>query len=485
VRRLLALLAVPIALLGGPPAQAAFEPGVAVTYSAGGAGRTGVVIVQAGAKDLYLVSRDGSESTQYVLPGSRLTLRDRDADGVPDNQDSCPTQPGAPPSGCPPPADRDGDGVPDADDQCPDESGNEPNGCPPAPPPARPAITFGRVNQGNGGAGFAASAARSEYIVLQGFWRRAEIAEINATNPNAKILIYANATRTAAPDTVGNYSTCVTRAEAQARGWNSGVRDWGESWMNLVDPSYSDGSSTATDYANFCLARLKERLAQSALAGYPVDGVFLDDTNSYSSGVQGGLPDADGNGTVDPNNRGVDAAYWNAWMQQVNSILGPGLRAGGYVAVPNLSASLGERNLESGGWEERQFDFFDGIFTEFSTLWPGGTPISQPYVNEFFRLTQVAQAKRVVMISGEPQDTSTEARQAFGLGICLVQTEGYCSKSTGAGNADAWYPVYDRAEALGQPTASATSPSSGAWTRQFQHGSVRIDLNARTATISP
>jgi hypothetical protein len=142
VRRLLALLAVPAVLLGGATAQAAFAPGEEVTYSADGANRTGVVIVKAGERDLYLVSVDGSESTQYVLPGSRLTLRDRDADGVPDSADECPTQPGPAPSGCPPPpSDRDGDGVPDVGDACPDQAGSEPNGCPPAPPPA-PTASF-------------------------------------------------------------------------------------------------------------------------------------------------------------------------------------------------------------------------------------------------------------------------------------------------------------------------------------------------------
>jgi OOP family OmpA-OmpF porin len=54
---------------------------------------------------------------------------DRDGDGIPDDIDRCPDQPGLPEhDGCP---DRDGDDVPDIDDKCPDEAGPPENdGCP-------------------------------------------------------------------------------------------------------------------------------------------------------------------------------------------------------------------------------------------------------------------------------------------------------------------------------------------------------------------
>ncbi len=57
---------------------------------------------------------------------------DRDGDGVPDDQDRCPDDPGPKElEGCP---DRDGDGVPDIDDKCPDEPGPAQNdGCPGEP----------------------------------------------------------------------------------------------------------------------------------------------------------------------------------------------------------------------------------------------------------------------------------------------------------------------------------------------------------------
>ncbi|MBL4688712.1 MAG: OmpA family protein [Nannocystaceae bacterium] len=54
---------------------------------------------------------------------------DRDADGVPDDVDVCPTKAGTQEDGCPIP-DFDSDGVPDAEDACPCEASAEADGCP-------------------------------------------------------------------------------------------------------------------------------------------------------------------------------------------------------------------------------------------------------------------------------------------------------------------------------------------------------------------
>ncbi len=72
------------------------------------------------------------------VPGTPPPPPDADGDGVPDEADQCPGEPGpAENNGCPlptdtpPPPDADGDGVADEVDQCPNESGPaENNGCP-------------------------------------------------------------------------------------------------------------------------------------------------------------------------------------------------------------------------------------------------------------------------------------------------------------------------------------------------------------------
>ena len=55
---------------------------------------------------------------------------DTDKDGIPDRLDKCPTVPGIPElQGCPD-KDSDGDGIPDRQDKCPDVPGVPPDGCP-------------------------------------------------------------------------------------------------------------------------------------------------------------------------------------------------------------------------------------------------------------------------------------------------------------------------------------------------------------------
>ena len=69
------------------------------------------------------------ERGQAVITVEAIGLVDRDGDGVPDDEDLCPDEPGPETaSGCP---DRDDDGIADAKDACPDQRGvPEQQGCP-------------------------------------------------------------------------------------------------------------------------------------------------------------------------------------------------------------------------------------------------------------------------------------------------------------------------------------------------------------------
>lgn len=80
-------------------------------------------------------SGDSGDNDIYLFGGATVGFRfvdkDSDNDGVADDNDKCPTQPGpAALGGCP---DRDNDGLADRDDSCPDEAGEARlNGCPDA-----------------------------------------------------------------------------------------------------------------------------------------------------------------------------------------------------------------------------------------------------------------------------------------------------------------------------------------------------------------
>jgi outer membrane protein OmpA-like peptidoglycan-associated protein len=63
-------------------------------------------------------------------PEPAAPVKDRDHDGVPDERDRCPDEPGDGPDGCPD-LDWDKDGIPNVDDRCPREPGTmELDGCP-------------------------------------------------------------------------------------------------------------------------------------------------------------------------------------------------------------------------------------------------------------------------------------------------------------------------------------------------------------------
>jgi hypothetical protein len=328
---------------------------------------------------------------------------------------------------------------------------------------SRTTISFVRYQTASGGDGFDVSARRDDVIVLQGFWRRDEIAVIREANPACKILIYQNISRTTVPDAQGRYNTAITTAEAEERGWASGIPDHQESWLQFVQPSDSSG------YGRFALERIEAKLAESASAGFRVDGIFLDDDNSFAPAVQGGVPTS-------------SAGEWNDWMRRVNAIVGPGLQERGYEVMANLSGAMAQRNLESGGWEEDQFQYFNYVFDEFVAYWPDGAPQPQRNIDGVFRLAGVARDAETVYVAAVP-DGDVEARATFGLALLLIQSPEHAAKAPGRGDAEAWYPVYDRAKALGRPLEPPSSPRPGEWIRRFEGGSVQIDLNARTATI--
>ena len=81
---------------------------------------------------LYKTDKDCQPPQQSNKPD-----RDRDGDGYPDKDDSCPREYSTTNNGCPPPErDSDRDGYPDSRDSCPREFSTTNNGCPPVQTPS-------------------------------------------------------------------------------------------------------------------------------------------------------------------------------------------------------------------------------------------------------------------------------------------------------------------------------------------------------------
>jgi len=87
----------------------------------------------------FLAYNQQGDSEMASIQVTAIPTADRDADGVPDEQDACPDEAGPEASqGCTLEDDRDQDGIRDAEDACPDEPGEaEDGGCPPTSIPDR------------------------------------------------------------------------------------------------------------------------------------------------------------------------------------------------------------------------------------------------------------------------------------------------------------------------------------------------------------
>lgn len=87
----------------------------------------------------FLAYNQAGDASLASVQVTAIAGADRDADGIPDEQDNCPDQAGPEASqGCTLPEDRDQDGIPDAQDTCPDEAGELGDmGCPPSSVPDR------------------------------------------------------------------------------------------------------------------------------------------------------------------------------------------------------------------------------------------------------------------------------------------------------------------------------------------------------------
>lgn len=294
---------------------------------------------------------------------------------------------------------------------------------------------------------------KHRFIILAGTWKASDVAKIKQADPNCKVLCYINISRTRAPNQYADYNSALTLAESRSNqygvNWDSGVPD-SDAGGVIVKPL------AATQYGQFAARRTIERLKGTAW-----DGVFWDDCNSFAPDVHGGTG---------------DATTWNAWMETVNKTVAPLMKAAGLLTMANLSGCIGQRNLESKGWEERQFGIYDYGFDEFFLTWGSGALMDQTKINEACRVMRAHPNYIAVTHS------TTEAMARAGLCATLCFGATGFSAQPYAGT-EKWWPVYDQAAQLGAPLGPATN-SGGIWTRQFEHGKVTFDQNAKTGQIA-
>lgn len=420
----------------------------------------------------------------WSLTSSGVTKKLSAAEAKDFGDRATPDPPPPPPPACSNWADDDNDGFKDFQDAgCTSATDNDESNVINPPPSTRPAVAFWLTQTGNFGSGFANSATRDEAVIAQGFWRT------DITDPfkaaGKKAFVYKNLTRLTDPDSGGNHSACLTKAQGNSTG-----NPFGAQWTSTVsDPDTFVAGVIArpvqpVDYGNFCADKLIAQYNSAASSGHPIDGYFMDDVNVYSCPNQGGLPDSDFNGSTCT---AADDTAWENWVTSVDQTLTARLRAAGILVSGNMAAAWGDYSVQSAGnksWFDTNVPLYDFPFAEMSFTWPDGSNQTQAAVDETIRLVKHVATNNRVAVLNVPSATSAAGHE-FAVGVCLVHAPGNCVKSNRMeGNvAESWLAAYDRAKALGQPTGAAVQTSAGVWTRAYGSKTVTVNQNTRTATI--
>lgn len=308
----------------------------------------------------------------------------------------------------------------------------------------------------------ATSAARDDWITLQGEWRSTDYAAIRAANPNCKILLYKNLTRLA--DAVGpDRSTCVLKSVGAANGWNSAVVDSDVTANGVI----WNGTDVA-GYAAACLAGIDEQIARFPLLEW--DGMFMDDMNRLSDGA-------------DP----LGDAHWRTQMTELNRIVCDGLRDRGLLSFANMSGCAGESNFLTAGWVGEQFDHYDGGVDEFFITFPGGTFTAQAHMDNVCRLVRSAQERGKWYIGMVPSDS--EAVHTFAAAVLLVFSRGLVGLhahpvALSFAREDWYVNLHDRSKLLGRPVGEAFLTAEARWQREFELGLVEVDMDCQIGIIT-
>ena len=281
-------------------------------------------------------------------------------------------------------------------------------------------------------------ARRSDIVVAQR-WNADRIAK--AKELGATVLVYQNLTRAKAPGTDGLYSTALTEEEARKIGALTNNWDKDAGWICLP--------------GSFAYAYQVAEAAIEAAIEANADGVFLDDMNA--------------NGPSDD---------WHRELDFCNAIVGAKLAEHGLISVANMCGTIGEWNLKTEGWVERQFDHFDGGFDEFFVTWPGAQIQPTTYINEALRVMrrQTQRGKFYLATCNGPAAVTD-----YALALALLNGRGplrYFATRQGGYGEEAYSRALSDAKKLGRPTSQP-----GLSRREFEHGEVIVRRTMRTFEI--
>lgn len=328
---------------------------------------------------------------------------------------------------------------------------------PPPPPPPPPTTTqtglsLLRINPNEA---LPADLTKYDTLILDAY-RYDQVAGLKQKYPRLRVYCYRNLSFVAdyAHGAIDNCGVTWEQAQNDLSWWlldkfGSRVNSRGYSHLWFMDvglPAYQQ-------------AWLKN--VNTWLMVAPWDGVFLDDTNADQGYHVGG-------------NYALLAKYpsRDEYRMATRSMLAavcPPLKQVGYTVIPNVGASWDQPDVWA-DWSK----LCSGAMREHYLKW--GEAAEPVFIGNDWRVHTDAQRATVGEFYAATYGPADAAKQRYVRCSFLLFWNGQGGSS--------WSPDDTASQtALGQPTGAAVQ-SGSVWTRQFEHGTVRVDTAAGTASVT-
>jgi hypothetical protein len=312
-------------------------------------------------------------------------------------------------------------------------------------------------------ADFSRTAARGDVVVLQE-WERDRLRALKAANPQIVALMYKNLGAMTAAE-YGNAGTGISTQEA------AGHPEW--YLLNTAGRRF-----TFNDYGYLWAADIGNRAYQerwaanvaAKLKGTAWDGVLVDDANPtmqyhYDVPLVAKYPS--------------DAAY-SAATGAALSVIGPRIRAGGKLAVPNFGDWRRYRSTIS-PW----LRYVSGGMEEHFTKWGDSSTIGYFTDNDWdnqLALLKETQAADKLFLGVSHSAENDRAAARYGWASMLLAAGGTASFALQDDyTRDTWFPEYDYD--LGAPRGRESESADGVHRRAFQRGLVVVNPTKATVTV--
>lgn len=312
----------------------------------------------------------------------------------------------------------------------------------------------------------ASTADYPDLLIVQGPWRTDMMTPYKSGKPKGKIFCYQDMSQTGDPSG-GNNGCLVDKSVCTTNGWMMHKPDgvtlavnnsFGNRWT--VNPTVDYGASAAA-------AALSKMDAATAALGFRPDGIFLDDFNWH----QWGYNDSPTGFFEYPSEDAAFVALRDNALRQIYDVL----HRFGYQVIVNANGTEGQYATPM----NTAIPYIDGMFSEYTVIWPGAGWVSSSYVFDAFNSADLCIAAGKMYIgSNAPGSTATAAQQrsAWAAGAMFQSAGSYA-------NVQASYSAFVNftdpfAKYLGLPTGARTEVATGVFRRAFAGGIVYLNTTA-------